>query len=691
MECIYIKASDEREEGEIVDDDLEEISDDSIVPSPKTGKLNSPEENLRAISLSSVSDLEVMDSCSSVHHSDRRKHRRREGRKRKKPLRHIHRRSSGSTSEDEEMVKTKKLLREAMSRDQEEIHNNSLRTRLKKMAQNSSQPEEHEINCLDCDNLQNNFTSSETVTITNKVENEEANRESAEAHETCNKRLGADGDDELIQLRLEALKTAVINKFQRKKRKVKPENQEESKTLEVNKENSSVEVNTQNGASDNVQDISDRILPAANNSSPNSAINSEEEVDEDILRAVLLASMAKKITNKVPSPSLKKTNQTKSSSIPHKKQLETSKVGTKSIIDPPKIQPIIISINNPDSESEDEFHDQVCAENDKNDNILDNKQLELKIDNFLKQQRAEVEAKANSNSIPKTSINISPQTRKVVKINSLYKFLPQNKQLEYEELIQKLKSAEKKRKVKRLSGRISENKIQKNKSSLRTTENNSSTSRSNPSGSQQKQLRHVQHQLNGRLQDKGKYHELSPLLKKLEEVNVEQKKHETLISQLLKQLKEAKTNSSKLQKLFNELMQDFLKKKEEIDRKTKVAPVPKQVVKPTPKLPVAPPKTNIDVQTPTEPLPIKKQITNAHNSVHCKVILENCPINLEDPNDIEFKTFTKVENSEVPKYSSPLDYMESKNHKILNPMEILCPFEMDGLCRDKDCIYNHCN
>lgn len=84
----------------------------------------------------------------------------------------------------------------------------------------------------------------------------------------------------------------------------------------------------------------------------------------------------------------------------------------------------------------------------------------------------------------------------------------------------------------------------------------------------------------------------------------------------------------------------------------------KPVVKPIPQIPEKP-KLEINLQKVYKKISPIMKISNTHNkSVQCKVILENCPTNIEDPNDIEFKTLAKVETCEVPKYSSPLDYME---------------------------------
>lgn len=485
MDYADIETSEELEEGEIFDDDLEEISDGSIAPSPKTGKLNSSEENLRAISLSSVSDLEV-SGLSSVYHSNSKLPSKREDRKRKNHHHHYHhQRSSDSSSEDEEMMKTKKLLKDAIRRDQEEMHNNSLRTRLKKMVE-SSTPHDLEIDSPNnCDNNQDDPKPLETNDVLNGEEENKMDMSPS---------LSVDVDDELIQLRLDALKTAVINKFKRKKRKIRLNSQEETKVLEINKENSSDNVNTQICKSETcIEEIPERNPVVVNNNSPVSAINSEDE-DEDILRAVLLASMAKKITNKVLPQNLKKKHDASNLKVLHKKQTKNSQVVNKPNIDLPKIQPIIISINNPDSDSDDVFNDQDCGAELKNENALDKRQLEMKIDNFLKQQRAEVEAKSKVVNTSQTGVN--SQTRKTVKINNLYKLLPQNQQLEYETLIRKLNSAQKKPKLKRLTGRIGDNKIQKSKTLLSTTEGNSSTS--NLSESSQEQLRLVQHQVSGR-------------------------------------------------------------------------------------------------------------------------------------------------------------------------------------------------
>lgn len=439
MESVPLGANlDDREEGEIVDDDFEDISDNSIIVPIFSGKSVSPKEHLPAISLSSVTDVDEPKSENKTRH--RHKISRKKGLKSKK-RRNSHRKSTCSDSDSDNYLELDRKLQKQLKAavrvdDTEERHKNSLRSRLKGMTKLDESD-----SCME-----KNYNE--------KIEEKDTSDE---------------GDSELAQLRLEALRTAVLNKFMhRKKRKVKDNNvlsdiSVKTNNSETNKENNhntiehcAKKICVENTAAQNGEK---KIADNVENSTP-------PEEDEDVLRALLLASMSKKITSE------KETKQSflplTNNGIKHtlqnvdekknvinlpvnnanslKNRVSKNNTGNKNL-QLPMVKPLIIKVNE-DSDSEDDiFNKTKNADNQ----VVQPKQVAVEIENsvekFLKEQRAKVEAQLSP--IPKCPPK--PKNSSTILEKSCVKLLPKVKQVEYQKLLQKLKNAEKKPRTRRLS------------------------------------------------------------------------------------------------------------------------------------------------------------------------------------------------------------------------------------------------
>ncbi|KAL1509044.1 hypothetical protein ABEB36_003846 [Hypothenemus hampei] len=424
------------EEGEILSDDFEEISDDSIsFPPNNYGKCFSHSENLPELSLSSVSEYE--DSILRNKCSKRRKNFKERSRKKPKQL------NSDSSDSESFMVSSqlKFQLKAAVHRNGEETQKNPLMTRLLAMEKGSSGPESDVI-------------GNKTPIVLN-LDDPIASLAKPESSSDNSELFGStyeDQDTELRQLRIEALKTAVNNKFaKRKKKKI------ESNNLinEMNKENTNNNLESENKTDNN------QINSESNNHESDK--NSLDE-DEDVLRALLLASMSKKITNsqdddpKLPVSSSKET-----------KTLKTVKSSNK-VLTIPQVKPLIICVNS-DSDSDSECtgspekipikENNIDIKTVINNNNNSNKgaNIETSIDKFLKEQRAKVEKEVETTNgtilkgvikkpIVKTSVtNKSMILKKQELEKSALKFLPANKREEYQKLqnLLKLRKAQIKR------------------------------------------------------------------------------------------------------------------------------------------------------------------------------------------------------------------------------------------------------
>jgi hypothetical protein len=400
------------EEGEIVDDDdFEEISDNSIIHSI-SGKFVSSNETLRALSLSSDSET---DKIRFARHKRKLTHRKSKIKPQK--IRKKRRVSSDSSDTDVSLPNDiKGKLKEAIHIDgSEESHKNTLETRLKAMGGLVTITESLTVNaeppCKQIDNGNN----------TEKVD-----------------------DNELETLRMEALKTAVLNKFQRRKRrKALLEGKAESAPLETqeNKENDTPEEKL-----NDVENSSEKV-------ETNNAIMDLEE-DEDLLRASLLAGLAKKITKVEPpkenlveakpvapvlpvqvAPALPKRpiiNNFKSNII--NKQVIQSRPK-------PLVKPLIINVND-DSDTEEEEVKKKAP--NPASTVADLKAIAVNVEKFLKEQRAKFETET------KKRFQVINKNKTILE-KSAVKLLPKSQQIEYQQLLKKLRNAEKTKRARKIA------------------------------------------------------------------------------------------------------------------------------------------------------------------------------------------------------------------------------------------------
>lgn len=288
----------EREEGELTDEDLEDVSDNSSelsIPIALAGK--SPlREPFREISLTSISDDDsdsLLLEKTAYRHISRdlyRKHshkqhrrddklpsstkraRRYSDKQRKQRRTSLHRKdySSVSSSSDESNYKNKTILRQLrdavrINRSQN-LPNCSLRTRLKRMIEPTSQTS----NSSDDDNLE----ILRDQALQSKTKGEQSPKETPQNNVN---------DEDLAQLRLIALKSAVIKKHAERRKRKEEQLKQEQKNCQENDENITEPVQQQQQS----------------NIDPNNAVNNQPiEEDEDILRAMLLTSISKKIADK---------------------------------------------------------------------------------------------------------------------------------------------------------------------------------------------------------------------------------------------------------------------------------------------------------------------------------------------------------------------------------------------------------
>ncbi|KAG5865899.1 hypothetical protein JTB14_007013 [Gonioctena quinquepunctata] len=696
--------SDDREEGEIVDDDFEDISDNSIIEPLYTGKSVSTKEHLQAISLSSVSDSDV---SKKEEKSNRPKTRRKGKCLKKRRCRHERRAITHSDSDDckELNRKLRKQLKAAVHVESEECHRNSLRSRLRAMTKL-------------------NNSSDEMIEKSDK--------------EKSDQKLSADeGDIELIQLRLEALRTAVLNKFEhRKKRKAKD-------LLEGNV----IQTPGDEGSENNKEntDIANEIHASKKpylDKSVNEAIeilsNPPPDEDEDVLRALLLASMSKKITKTIDTSKSKTViekcnlivqniNKTENivwptqTKVPLKKQLILKNNPKIQSLKLPKVKPIIINVDD-DSESEDDSN-----KNEKNSEKTEKtNEIESTVERFLKEQRAKVEAQSEIPPKPKApngvkpTVSAKPSAKTKILEKSSLRLLPKVKQLEYQKLLLKLKNAERRPRVRRASfkvngeGKSSGSPIKKfsGKKLPLPTKTVIPRVEKAPDITSDARVLHIalkemQSQKNGRLQIEEKYVVLTPIIKKINEATTERKKYDQEVKRLLEELDEAKKKLHTTHINFSNHVKQLIAKKKEIENDKPVSSGAKTmgIVKKlnditpftsTPKkdhhpiealetssIHSATPNNSQTLNNLENSLGVDKKCENIADSYDVPTVFDNHII-LEDPNDI---ITVCGKQSAFPKYISPLDYVKRKH--IFDPLAITCPYDIDGNCRDAECIYKH--
>ncbi|XP_066141204.1 girdin isoform X2 [Euwallacea fornicatus] len=432
------------EEGEIVSDDLEAISDDSLVSTP-------------------LDVAEIQRPGPSKRKRTQRRH--------KKSSRRCNVNSdSSNTCSNFLRNSLKHQLKAAIHIESEDAHRNSLKTRLRGMVSNNSTSESdsgekmlavRETTPVDVSSViiissDSPSTCNEVQEVHQEVTPENRKNKIAQAEQVNDNRNSIaeevkendEIDNELIQLRLDALKTALNSKFGNRLRKKK-----KSQTIdETNKENSS---NNSENTSGEEKITETGIDPtqnstAAGHESGNVPVSPEE--DEDVLRALLLASMSKKIINETPKL-------TSTEKLPKKLQQQTNKnllkkinvfklnnnftvqnkfnkvvnpeiAVTKPFVKPsvmiprvaPQVKPLIIRVNS-DSDSDLDIgsnSEKSPVKKQSPQLVIQSthlqEQIDSSVDKFLREQRQMAENKLSRNKQKKIEIaKISEHNRTIIK------------------------------------------------------------------------------------------------------------------------------------------------------------------------------------------------------------------------------------------------------------------------------------
>ncbi|XP_028129555.1 uncharacterized protein LOC114325641 [Diabrotica virgifera virgifera] len=738
----------DQEEGEIVDDDYEEISDNSMsFPLNESGKSQS------VICLSSLSEFEEED------------HQRRVGKmlKRGRKMKHHghHRRKKKYFGKLHKSRKWKKLLKHIeSSSDDESVDCRLVRKQLKAAIRVESpsvdtkvRTEGNQVNCL-----KNRLIAMTKLNDDSVIEQQCDIIKSDNENRTDDPIIDSGDtleqtDIELTQLRLEALRTAVLNKFEdRKKRKHEElqKNQESPNidNLETNKENS-------------IQENGNIKQPSTDK--PNLQPTTPDEEDEDVLRAMLLASMSRKMPKFAESKSLEEpvVEKVKSNQNVVKPFIVQAKKPVP--LRQHQIKPIIINIGS-DTESEDEksttdIINTKTTELPVNGYQVD-KEIESTVENFLKEQRAKVdEVQAVTKQVvppknptvevttPKSKIQPKRNESAVLEKSSV-KLLTKEKQIEYQKLLQRLKMAQKKPKTRRVSVRGTEegNNSRKNvKTKLINSPKppiaNKSFSVQQDAGNLHLILKQMQKEQNGRLQIEEKYVVLTPIIKKINEATTERRKYDQEVKRLLGALADAKRKLHNSHQTFSMYVKELTKMKEEIDKRPKtpikrngIATPPLTSTPNTSQISVAPldvSKVSVTLNTtcpipdttnsttliaptsqPSSPAPSTVLISETmldRSGSECNMDIEeqhqgeiivNCVdgkaesadelLSCGDPNDLSFSIVipeTESSSKGIPEYVSPLDHV--KRESRIDPFVIICPYDICGKCRDTECTYKH--
>ncbi|XP_074035280.1 uncharacterized protein isoform X2 [Leptinotarsa decemlineata] len=537
----------DREEGEIVDDDFEDISDNSIiVPCVTNSDANKIEEQI------------VLPKPTKRRSKCYRKRRCRH--EKKNPM-------SQSDSDDHLNHKLHKHFKAAVHIQSDTCHKNSLHSRLRAMTK------------------LNKSSTDELIERSDKLESDQ-------------KPSSDEGDDELIQLRLEALRTAVLNKYQnrkKRKREILPrddihKSSVNTDTSQMNKDNTYSENDEQTNKKPCLENNLDEAIEVIDITPP--------DEDEDVLRALLLASMSKKITkvmdSKKSTTTIENQNYVKQAGnktrnfiwptsvenqiiVPLKKQVGQRNTLKIHPIQFKSVKPIIINVDD-DSDSEDDFlHNNI--KKDKSNNEIDKT-----VERFLKEQRAIIESQfelplptiLNSSHETKPMVSMKQTENSTILEKSSVKLLPKVKQLEYHKLLEKLKKAENKprtqfaySKLKNkgiLSKEITSKDLPVPKNSTLTNLENLPDIKTDAKALHLA-LKEMQKRKNGRLQIEEKYVILTPIIKKINEATTERKKYDQEIKKLLEELKEAKKNLHNTHINFSIYVKELIAKKERIEKK----------------------------------------------------------------------------------------------------------------------------
>ncbi|KAF7287248.1 hypothetical protein GWI33_002067 [Rhynchophorus ferrugineus] len=534
-----------------------------------------------------------------------------------------------------------------------------------------------------------------------------------------------DHDIELRQLRIEALQTAINNKFGKRKNKKKDENKENSVNNGGVDEPAcplKTEVCVEKFSSAKGKDVSkDPVSP--------------EEDDEDVLRALLLASMSKKITKTKTQPIQVKVPPENTENKATLTQVRSSNVTLSNFkvnnVQKPVIpivstvKPLIIHVDS-DSSDTDCQENIVKALNKPQNGEKQSSQIENSVDKFLKEQRAKVELQAKVQTKPiKTNGAIPKQTPKTTLNKSTLECLPEEKQKEYRNLLLMIRKAELKRpRLRKTSVRgneankpiVTTSKTTFNKLSTVSTiataklrQNKAKFLANRPLGGGivgtqslpgrnelvksppklddktstpllQKTLKEVQFSLqDGRLQVEEKYKLLRPLIKKIHDLTKEQKRSNQEIKNILEQLTKARRLQQEGQKNLTNCIKELVAKKQRIDR---------GVVQRVTSTPIKGPITKkvAPARASSSAVSITPAVNVACNIQPIKSELRPQPKAIPSEKQ-ETQPTAKETTQSSSRYVSPLDSQSKPQN--LDPYTEMCPYEVNGTCKDTDCTYNH--
>lgn len=466
----------EREDGEIIDgdDELEEVSDCSII-SPYSGKCTTYQDIISSVSLSSISESEFEPKR---RYDERERYR---PNKRKRKLRTYEdsysrkksRKYSETLTESEDDCVDQSILRQLKKAVKINSSNssktNSLELRLKRMLNGPLVHEEINGNDVtqnfnnDIVKLDSNKEKDENVeflhsiALSTKCEVKKEIISKQNDKSQINKSDTID-DEDLTELRLAALKSAVIKKHMKRKRQKEMEVQQhankfQNSASEIDKENTQHVINNQeNYKIENnnekidtaIKTIDDKNSEIMTSVSQN-ALNKSIEEDVDIMRAMLLASMSQKITSIKPAqatniPTAKMQSNNKLINVYKKtvvNQVQPIQTSKQHLVNVP-VKPLVININ---GDSDSDTDSEMLNKTKKTDNIA------LKVTQLLKKTRAEVEAKTQKEKIvpskPEKPISTNSSESQLME-KSVVKLLPKSQQIEYCLLKQKLQNAKNK-------------------------------------------------------------------------------------------------------------------------------------------------------------------------------------------------------------------------------------------------------
>ncbi|GLV35537.1 hypothetical protein CBL_01314 [Carabus blaptoides fortunei] len=364
-------------------------------------------------------------------------------------------------------------------------------------------------------------------------------------------------------------------------------------------------------------------------------------------------------------------------------------------------------------DSDSDAEQTIVEKKDTNSNVKSNDLFDKSLSLFLQQARAKSETEHQSD---------------------IAKHLPRSQQLEYKRLKRKLQQMSTKNKLKRTKDVIDENKkitltngvskqieMSRNKPTindppvLKTTE--CASVLQHFSDISDKQLNHV-----GRVQEKGKYEELTPLMTRVSEAQNARDKAQTQVKQLINDLRIARAALTSTHQTYSVLMQQLVKAKANIDKRLDGQELKNNKTNKIPAICTSTPKkttfqespcelSSIDQNVVVQPVVVQNQVNTDVNQTLI-VAVNNCDKDKEEATETAVQRMDieenggddnqeeKAEEQEVPvsvtivdkpsqeytgilTYTSPLDHMQEKLPG--DPLLVLCPYDLLGECRDPDC------